>query len=90
VTARLVFIIHVVLLDFIFLSDALESLFIIRFIIHPYIYLFIYIFIVYRFEEGILCLCLLDLSAAFDITDHILLTRLSSWFGIHGTACFKH
>jgi len=32
------------------------------------------------------CLCPLDLSAVFDIVDHnILITRLSSWFGIHGS-----
>ena len=32
-----------------------------------------------------LCLCLLDLSAAFDTIGHaILLDRLSLWFGIRG------
>ena len=38
-------------------------------------------------SRKISCLCLLDLSAAFDIIDYnILLTRLFSWFGIYGTA----
>ena len=33
------------------------------------------------------CLCLLDLSAAFDTIDHItsITPHLSSWFGIHGS-----
>ena len=38
-------------------------------------------------SRKISCLCLLDLSDASDTIDHnILLTRLSSWFGIYGTA----
>jgi len=36
--------------------------------------------------QKVSCLCLLDLSAAFDTIDHdILIIRLSSWFGIYGS-----
>src|SRR6218665_203055 len=38
-------------------------------------------------HQQVSCLCLLDISAAFDTIDHdILLQRLSSWFGVYGTA----
>ena len=37
-------------------------------------------------SQKVSCLCLLDLSAAFDTIDHdVLITRLSSWFGIQGS-----
>src|SRR6218665_1545078 len=38
-------------------------------------------------HQKVSCLCLLDISAAFDTIDlNLLLHRLSSWFGISGTA----
>jgi len=37
-------------------------------------------------SQKLSCLCLHDLSAAFDTSDrNNLITRLSSWFGIHGS-----
>ena len=36
-------------------------------------------------SQKVSCLCILNLFAAFDTIDHILITRLSSWFVIHGS-----
>ena len=39
-------------------------------------------------SQKISCPCLIDLSASFDTTDHKILitgTRLSYWFGLHGS-----
>ena len=37
-------------------------------------------------SQKLSCLCLLDLSAAFDtVVQNVLITRLSSWFGIHSS-----
>jgi len=40
-------------------------------------------------SQKLSCLCLLDLSPAFDSIDHdMLITPLSSWFGIDGSLLF--
>jgi len=36
-------------------------------------------------SQKLSCLCLLDLSAAFDTIDHNILSWMVSWFGIHGS-----
>jgi len=48
--------------------------------------IYVYVDVIKKTSQMLSCLCLNDLSATFDTIDrNILITRLSSWFGIHGS-----